>query len=119
MLNPWFSLSLDTAQLVFKLTRLMVGGTLYPTGSGRMIEAGEAPIAEVQAPVAEEQEGPAVANDRRRKSTPERHVQKKPAQGKARQAPKPTTPKRTTRKRAVAASLARPKAMRRSALKRK
>jgi hypothetical protein len=122
MLNPWFSFSLDTAQLVFKLTRLMAGGTLYPTGSSRMLEASAAPIAEVPAPVAEEQEGPAAvafANHRCRKSTTERHVQKKPAKGRARQAPKPTAPKRTTRKRAAAASLVRPKAIRRSALQRK
>jgi hypothetical protein len=126
MFNPWFSFSLDTAQLVFKLTRLMAGGTLYPTGSVGVREA--SPIAGVQAPAAEEQEGPAlvaIAKDRHRKSTTRSHVQNKPAQAKARQVPKATAKpkrtaqKRTTPKRAAAASLARPKAIRRSALKRK
>jgi hypothetical protein len=127
MFNPWFSLSLDAAQLVFKLTRVMAGGTLYPTGSSHISEAESAPVTEVQVPVTEAQEGPtvlAIANDRCRKSTTERHLRKKTDQAKGRQVPKPpkrTTPKRTTLKRTTlkraAANLARAKPIRRSVVK--
>jgi hypothetical protein len=126
MFNPWFSLSLDAAQLAFKLTRIMVGGISYPTSSD-IDEAHHAPVAtaqaqvpvaQVQAPVAEVQESPApvaIALDNRPKSATKPHVQKKPSRRKARHASKraaqAAAPKR------AAASLVRAKSIRRSARK--
>ena len=54
MFNPWFSLSLEAAQLAFKLTRIMVGGVSYPFGSSDIGESHDAPVptAQAQVPVA-------------------------------------------------------------------
>jgi hypothetical protein len=125
MFNPWFSLSLDAAQLAFNLTRIMVGGVSRPF---RSIDIGEAydaaaptaqarvPVAQAQGPVAEVREGPApvaIARDKRIKSATK--PQEKPSRTKGRHASKraarAAAPKRT------AASLIRVKAIRRSARK--
>jgi hypothetical protein len=127
MFNPWFSLSLDAAQLAFNLTRIMVGGVFHPF---RSIDIGEAhdaaaptaqarvPVVQAQAPVAEVQEGPApvaIARDNRIKSATKPHSQEKPSRTKGRHASKraaqAAAPKRT------AVSLVRVKAIRRSARK--
>jgi hypothetical protein len=118
MFNPWFSLSLDAAQLAFNLTRTMVGGVSHPF---RSIDIGEvhdaaAPTAQARVPVAEVREGPApvaIARDKRIKSATK--PQEKPSRTKGRHASKraarAAAPKRT------AASLIRVKAIRRSARK--
>jgi hypothetical protein len=122
MFNPWFSLSLDAAQLAFKLTQIMVGGVSYPVGSSDIGEAHDAPVptaqaqvpvAHMQAPVAEVQESPAplaIALDNRPKSATKPHVQKKPSRTKGHHASKraaqAAAPKR------AAASLVRAKAIR-------
>jgi hypothetical protein len=116
MFNPWFSLSLDAAQLAFNLTRIMVEGASHPFGSSDIGEAHDAPaptaqarvpVAHAQASVSEVQEGPASKSEKP-------HAQKKPSRTKGRHASKraaQAAPKR------AAASFLRVKAPRRSARK--
>jgi hypothetical protein len=140
MLNPWLSLSLNTAQLALKLTRIMTGVVPNSTGSSRIIESEDRAdpqvrdATEVQAPVPEVQERPmaAAAHHSARKTT-ESPVRKMGSRTKVGHAPKPTAqsqaaakqavPKLSASKRAAkrtaAAALACSKATRRSAVKKK
>jgi hypothetical protein len=64
MLNPWLSLSLNTAQLALRLMRIMTGVVPNSTESSRIIESEDRAdpqvrdATEVQAPVPEVQERP-------------------------------------------------------------
>jgi hypothetical protein len=140
MLNPWFSLSLHTAQLALKLTRIMTGVVQNSTGSSNISESDDRGVQmrvapDLQAPVAEirERAMAAATHDSPCKSTTESRVRKTafrakvghtPKEAVSRQAaakqavPKVAAPKRAA-KRTSAASLARSKATRRSAVKKK
>jgi hypothetical protein len=140
MLNPWLSLSLHTAQLALKMTRIMTGVAPNSTGSSYISESDDRAVQmraapNLQAPVAGVQERPmaATTHDSPRKSTTEYRVRKTASRAKVGHTPKEAAPRRAAAKQAVpkvaapkraakrtaAASLARSKATRRSALKKK
>jgi hypothetical protein len=134
MLNPWLSLSLDTARLALKLTRIMTG--VVPN-STRVSESEDcahqvSDAIEVQAPVAEAQERPiaVAAHDSPRRSMTKPRIGKT-ARAKVGHAPKPAAPRHAAAKQAVpkfaalpttrsaAAARARSKTTQRSAVKKK